>query len=508
MVDRPATPGGVQLIVYPERLGATIPGLLALLDGPFRGVFSGVHLLPFYVPFDGADGGFDPIDHTRVDPRLGTWDDVRALASRFELTADLIVNHVSSRSPQFLDATRLGDASQHASLFLTMQGVFPDGAREEDLLRIYRPRPGLPFTAVPWGEGRRLAWTTFTQDQIDLDLRGDAGWEYLDRVLVTLAEAGVTTVRLDAVGYAIKTAGTSCFLTPDTFDLIDRITARAHGLGMRVLVEVHGHYAQQVALARRVDLVYDFALPPLVLYSLFTGDGDPLRRWLAVRPANAVTVLDTHDGIGVVDIGPAHDETREPGLLDPEQLELLVEGIHERAGQGSRLSTGTGASNVDVYQVNTTYFEALARDDSRYLVARALQFFTPGIPQVYYVGLLAGYNDLVLLAETRVGRDINRRRYLPRDVEEHLVRPVVVALLDLIRFRDAHPAFGGGFSFGGSGEHLELRWRKGRDEARLEVSLGTGRAALTWTDEDGDLRHVPDLFDGARELRLPWRRQA
>lgn len=508
MVDRPATPGGVQLIVYPDRFGTTIPGLLVLLDGPLRGVFSGVHLLPFYVPYDGADGGFDPIDHTRVDPRLGTWDDVRALASRFELVADLIVNHVSSLSPEFLDATRRGDASEHAHLFLTMRSVFPDGASEDDLLRIYRPRPGLPFTVVPWGDERRLAWTTFTKDQIDLDLRGPAGREYLDRVLVTLAGAGVRIVRLDAVGYAVKTAGTSCFLTPETFALIDRITARAHDLGMRVLVEVHGHYAQQISIARRVDLVYDFALPPLMLYSLFTGDGDPLRRWLAVRPSNTVTVLDTHDGIGVIDVAPSHEADREPGLLEHEQIRLLVEAIHEHSGDVSRRATGGAASNVDVYQVNTTYYEALGRDDGRYLVARAVQFFVPGVPQVYYVGLLAGLNDLVLLAETRVGRDINRRRYLTREVEEQVLRPVVVALLDLIRFRDAHPAFHGEFSFAGTGEHLELRWTSGAEEARLEVELGSGRAGLTWTDEDGNLRHVSDLLTGARALRLPWREQA
>ena len=119
------------------------------------------------------------------------------------------------------------------------------------------------------------------------------------------------------------------------------------------------------------------------------------------------------------------------GLLTPAQVDALVEAIHERSGGQSRQATGWAASNVDVYQVNCTYYDALGRDDMAYLLARAVQFFTPGIPQIYYVGLLAGHNDMDLVARSGVGRDINRHVYAPDEIARDLARPVVAALVVL-----------------------------------------------------------------------------
>ncbi len=131
----------VQLIAYVDRLaGGGFAELAGLLKGSLGGVFGGAHLLPFFTPIDGADAGFDPTDHTEVDPRLGTWRDVQALGGTVELVADLIVNHISSSSPQFLDFSKNGTNSQYAGMFLTLGRVFPQGARESDLLGIYRPR--------------------------------------------------------------------------------------------------------------------------------------------------------------------------------------------------------------------------------------------------------------------------------------------------------------------------------------------------------------------------------
>ena len=157
----------VQLITYVDRLsGRGFGELNRLLRGPLAGLFGGVHLLPFFTPMDGADAGFDPIDHTRVDARLGTWDDVRTLSEAVEVVADLIVNHISSSSPQFLDFSRRGAASRYAGMFLTYDRVFPEGARESDLLCIYRPRPTLPFSPVTLLSGeRKMLWTTFNPEQ-------------------------------------------------------------------------------------------------------------------------------------------------------------------------------------------------------------------------------------------------------------------------------------------------------------------------------------------------------
>jgi sucrose phosphorylase len=482
----------VQLIAYVDRLsGSGFRDLENLLDGPFRGLFGGLHLLPFYWPIDGADAGFDPIDHTQPDSRLGSWDDVRALAQGRDLMADVIVNHVSSRSPQFEDFRQQGDASAYANLFLTYGRVFPNGASESDLLQIYRPRPGLPFTKVRLHDGtERLLWTTFTPDQIDIDVRSSAGRAYLNQILSEFQSADIRAIRLDAAGYAIKKSGTSCFMIPETFDFIDEIRTQAHALNIEVLVEIHAYHQDQINIAKQVDWVYDFALPPLVLHALYTRTAARLKHWLTISPRNCITVLDTHDGIGVIDVGPDRKGAEIlPGLLTAEEIGNLVETIHARSNGASRQATGAAANNLDLYQVNCTYYDALGRRDEEYLIARALQFFAPGIPQIYYVGLLAGTNDLDLLRRTGVGRDINRHYYSRREIDSGLARPVVQALFDLMRFRNTHPAFAGEFRLLPSANHqIHMEWRNGNEWTRLEADLQATTATVFHSDSDGDRR--------------------
>ncbi len=466
----------VQLITYVDRLGGGgLPELQALLEGPLAGVFGGVHLLPFFHPIDGADAGFDPIDHTQVDPRLGDWADIRRLTQVVDVMGDVIVNHMSSASPQFRDYAERGEASPYAGLFLTLDAVFPHGASERDLLAIYRPRPGLPFTPATLAAGqRRILWTTFTPQQLDIDVRHPQGRAYLAGILQTFADNGIRMVRLDAVGYAIKKAGASCFMMPETFDFIDEFAAQARALGIEVLVEIHSYFQRQIEIARRVDWVYDFALPPLVLHALFFGTATPLKAWIAVRPNNALTVLDTHDGIGIIDIGAdASDRDARPGLVPPAELDALVEHIHAHSGGASRKATGAAASNLDLYQVNCSFFDALGGDEEAYLAARAIQFFLPGVPQVYYVGLLAGHNDMALLQASGVGRDINRHHYAAAEIEVELQRPVVRRLLALIGLRNGHAAFGGVFDNPAStDDSLCLRWTAGEVTLSLHVHLG------------------------------------
>jgi sucrose phosphorylase len=476
----------VQLITYVDRLsGGGIAALAELLKGPLAGVFGGVHLLPFFHPIDGSDAGFDPADHTLIDPRLGEWDDMRALTGCLDVMADLIVNHVSIDSPQCQDFLKRGSESPYAGMFLTLDSVFPGGATEADLTAVYRPRPGLPFTPVQLATGeRRLLWTTFTSKQIDIDVHHPAGEAYLSAILEKFRLAGIAAIRLDAAGYAIKKAGTSCFMIPETYAFIAELAAKARAAGIEVLVEIHSHYLQQIGIAQRVDRVYDFALPPLVLHALFTRTAKYLRRWLAISPRNAVTVLDTHDGIGVIDVGASGNE---PGLLPPEAIELLVETIHERSNGESRKATGAAAGNLDLYQVNCTFYDALGGRDHEYLLARAIQFFAPGIPQVYYTGLLAGRNDMELLARSGVGRDINRHYYTRSEVEQALAAPVVQKLIELIRFRNAHPAFAGEMEVEATPETvLALTWRNGGDYARLEIDLADLKGLIRYSTPEGE----------------------
>jgi sucrose phosphorylase len=490
------------LITYADRLpGGTFRDLQRLLEGPFAGAFGGVHVLPFFHRIDGADAGFDPIDHTQVDSRLGTWEDVAALAARTDVMADVIVNHMSRHSPQFLDYDARGDASPYAALFLTYERVFPGGALESDLVALHTPRPGLPFTKHALRHGSEiLLWTTFTSDQIDIDVQHPEGRQYLTAVLTRLHDAGVGAIRLDAVGYAIKKASTSCFMIRETFAFIAEFTAQARALGMDVLVEVHGHYQDQIAVARQVDWVYDFALPPLILHTLYTRDAAHLMHWLEIRPRNAVTVLDTHDGIGVRDVDG--DRRRNaPGLLDRRHIDSLIDTIHERSGGESRQASGSTASNVDSSQINCTFYDALGRRDAEYLIARAIQCFVPGVPQVYYVGLLAGRNDIELLRRTGVGRDINRHYYTARELEQQLKRPVVQSLLALLRLRNAQPAFQGTFrAVAPADDRIALVWTHGSALARLEINLTDMYAVITCSRDDtaADAAVVWQSSPGAR----------
>ncbi len=483
---------GVQLITYADRLGGgDLSTLRNLLTGPLDGVFTGIHILPFYRPFDRADAGFDPIDHRSVDPRLGDWDRVRAISNTHDVTADLIVNHISDESPQFVDYLERGHSSPYNGMFLTFGAGFPNGATEADLLRIYRPRPNLPFTVLTRLDGsREVMWTTFTAHQIDLDVSHPETRVYLKEILDRLQLAGVSQIRLDAIGYAVKTPGTSCFMTDETKAFIGQLSAEVAERGMESLLEIHSHYQDQIEIARSVDRVYDFALPPLILQALQTGSARTVRRWLEMSPRNAITVLDTHDGIGIVDVGPAGDR---PGLLSGSEVDDLVEGIHRATGGESRLATGDAASNLDLYQVNATYYSALGANEDDYLLARLVQFLAPGIPQVYYAGLLAATNDMELLGKSGVGRDINRPYFSKEEIERRLRLPVVQRLLRLIDFRNNQPSFEGRFELGtSSDEVLTMSWRG--DGSYVEASIDFSSRSFV----------VESFADGAHETITDW----
>ena len=468
----------VQLITYVDRLtGGGFTELIQLLKGPLKGIFGGIHVLPFFDPIDGADAGFDPTDHLKVDPRIGNWKQVKNLSQQLDVMADIIVNHVSSDSPAFQDYLEKGVASDYNGLFLTFDDVFPMGATETQLMSIYRPRPGFPLSRYTMQDGsERLIWTTFTPKQIDINVYHDKGKAYLDAILKLYQSAGITMVRLDAAGYAIKKAGTSCFMIPETFAFIHDFSNQAKKKGIEVLVEIHSYFQTQIEIAKQVSYVYDFALPPLLLHALFKGTGRYLHRWLELSPRNCVTVLDTHDGIGVVDIG---SEGNRPGLVPDEDIDFMVETIHENTGGESRKATGAAASNLDLYQVNCTYFDALARNEGDYILARAIQFFVPGIPQIYYAGFLAETNDMELLAKTGTGRDINRPYIDQSRLPIILERPVVQRLIKLIRFRNDHPAFQGKFRITPSGdETYRFTWNHLNAMAELIVNFTDKKSTI------------------------------
>ena len=240
-----------------------------------------------------------------------------------------------------------------------------------------------------------------------------------------------------------------------------------------MLPEVHDVYATHEKLAARGYWTYDFVLPGLLLHAFETWRrrrGWP--RHLARSPERQFTTLDCHDGIPV----------RPGSRRDPRAARRCTASptcVLARGGNVNRILSDSHADGLDVHQLNCTYYSALGEDDDRYVAARAIQLFAPGIPQVYYVGLLAGTNDHVAVERTGEGRAINRHDYTTTEIDAALERPVVRRILDLIRLRASHPAFDGQLRVTTPDRaSVRLAWMKGRDACSLEVDLVTGQAVV------------------------------
>lgn len=464
---------GPQLLTYPDSLGGDLRAIRRLLDGPLRGLFGGIHVLP---PFPSSgDRGFAPVDYLELDPRFGTWADIRALGEDHDVLLDVMVNHISRQSAEFREFERRGRAAGAADLFLTIDKVWPGGEpRADDVARMVLRKAGGPvsrLTAADTGEVVRF-WTTFGTpngfEQVDLDLASAATRRLIGGWFETLAANGVRMVRLDAVGYVVKRAGTDCFMVePEIWEVLAWLRETARALGLMVLPEVHDRYATHERLAERGYWTYDFVLPGMVLLAFERGDGGLLAAHLARSPERQVTTLDCHDGI------PVSPDLE--GVVDAPGMRRLAEMVVERGGNVTRVLSDAHASGVDVHQLNCTFYSALNEDDDRYVAARAIQLFARGIPQVYYVGLLAGANDYAAVDRTGEGRAINRHDYTLAEIDGALARPVVRRLVELIRLRTSHRAFSGSLMVDApAGQLLRLTRTAGPHRCVLSVDLATG----------------------------------
>jgi sucrose phosphorylase len=466
-----------QLLTYPDSLGGGLPQLNSLLDGRLEGLFHGVHILPPFL--SSGDRGFAPLTYDEIDPRFGTWEDIRRLGERHDVLLDLMINHISRQSAEFQDFERSGRRSPYADLFVTVDKVWPDGdPPRADIDLIFLRKPDSPFSTVTireTGEQERV-WTSFGSadwsEQVDLDITSDVTRALITRWLRFFASQRVRIVRLDAVGYVVKKPGTSCFMVePEIYDFLRWVTDEAASCGLTVLPEVHDTYATHRRLSEHGMWTYDFVLPGLILNALDTGVAERLAAHLSGMPDRVFTTLDCHDGIPV---WPDLD-----GILGPAEMLDLAALVEARGGNVNRLLSSTHAAAVDVHQLNCTYYSALDCDDDRYLAARAIQLFARGVPQVYYVGLLAGENDHAAVAHTGEGRAINRHNYTSVEIDGALDRPVVQRLLELIRLRNGHPAFDGTLSVELTDRNrLRVSWRAASSSCALDVDVSSGRVTV------------------------------
>ncbi|WP_372635561.1 sucrose phosphorylase [Cohnella sp.] len=478
----------VQLITYPDSLGGDLKTLHQIMTTHFSDIFKGgVHLLP---PFPSSgDRGFAPLTYLEIDPSFGTWDDIREIGEKFDVLVDLMVNHISRQSPYFQDFLARGRDSEYADLFLPLDKIWADGMPvQEDIDKMFLRRP-LPYSAYRIGgeAGEEVkVWTTFGKtdpsEQIDLDVHSPLTMRLLRSFFENFKRMNVKIVRLDAVGYVIKKLGTSCFFVePDIYAFLDEIKELADSLEIELLPEVHAHYSTQYKLAEHGCWIYDFILPYRVLETLVKRSNGELYRYLKDRPSKQFTMLDCHDGIPVK---PDLDD-----LVDTAEARKLVDLCVDRGANLSLILSDEhkSADGFDVHQIRCTYYSALNGDDDAYMAARAIQFFVPGIPQVYYVGLLAGENDAERVALTGEGREINRHNYTAEEIEQALEKPVVQRLLKLIRFRNEYGAFDGQFDVVESrADEVRLRWSKGELSCELSIDLNDFQTVIRYVDDKGE----------------------
>lgn len=463
----------VQLITYPHRLGGNLASLGDILDAHLEKAVGGVHILPLYP--SNADGGFSPLTHKEVDPAFGTWADVERISGKYDLCLDLTINHISDESAEFRDFLAKGFKSEYADLFVHVDQlgeITPD-----DLAKIHIRKEKEPFREVrlPDGSTDRV-WTTFTERQIDLNYNSPRTYALMEEYVKFLTARGVKLFRLDAFGYTTKRLGTSCFLVePDVYEICHWVQKLALEHGAETLPEVHDHPSFQYAIALHGMRPYGFALPPLVLHALLDADARYLKHYLRMCPRNQVSVLDTHDGICIPDV---------EGFLPQQKIQDLIDNVSTRSADPILRRSAANVHSVGaIYQLTCTFFDALKQNEDANVAARAIQFFSPGIPQVYYVGWLGGTNEVERAEETGDPREINRHYYTREQVDAAVKEPMVRRLTRLMEFRSTYPAFQGTFHLQYSNDKsLSLAWRKDEYRCELFVDLIFKKATITYND--------------------------
>ncbi len=325
---------------------------------------------------------------------------------------------------------------------------------------------GYRDTVIDYVESRR-----YYLGQMDLNVKSPLVWDFYKDTLEKLAGYGAEIVRLDAFAYAPKEPGEKNFFNePGTWDVLERVDGLATELGLKLLPEIHTKYEEKMheKISEKGYMTYDFFLPGLIIDAFERKTNEALLRWiddLVKNKIRTVNMLGCHDGIPLLDL---------KGLLSDEQIENLIETVVGRGGYVKELH---GKKNM-YYQVNATYFSALGEDEKKLLLARAIQMFMPGKPQVWYLDLFAGKNDYEAMEKAGAGghKEINRSNLSFEDVEKRLSWDVVKRQLELLRFRNTCEAFGfdASLTVGECPENeLRLTWERNGCKAVLEANLET-----------------------------------
>jgi sucrose phosphorylase len=374
------------------------------------GAINTIHLLPFF-PYS-SDRGFAVVDFSRVDPKLGTWEDIRDKKRRYDLMFDAVLNHCSARSEMFREFVNANPL--YRNFFIAYAS--PAELTADQRSKIFRPRTSDILTRFETLHGPRYVWTTFSADQVDFNFRNP---EVLMRIidgLLFYARHGADILRLDAVTYIWAEPGTECVHLPETHEIVKLIreVMETAASGVALITETNVPHADNVSYfgdgTDEAHMVYNFALPPLVLHTFYRSDATAISRWAASLRAPSPTtvffnILDTHDGIGLMGV---------KGILPPADIDHIVRTAQARGAYVSFKSIA--AQQVEPYEINSTWWSAVnaASDEDiefqvkRYLASRSLALVIPGVPGIYIHGALGTPNDHQRVHATGVHREVNR----------------------------------------------------------------------------------------------------
>ncbi len=465
------------LITYADQVcepgGAPLRTLVAFCECRLADVVSGVHLLPFY-PWS-SDDGFSVRDYFAVAAEYGTWDDLTAFRARFDLMFDAVFNHLSAQGDWFQRFLR--DEPEFRDFFVTVQG-------DPDLSQVVRPRALPLLTEFPTARGPERVWTTFSADQVDVNVKNP-------RVLLALLEAllcyvahGARFIRLDAIAYLWKEIGTACIHLPQTHAVIQLMRAVLDEVAphVQLITETNVPHVDNLSYfgdgTNEAQLVYNFALPPLVLHALLRGDASHLTRWAATlhAPSEHTTFfnfLASHDGIG---INPAR------GILPAAEIDFLVERCEAHGGFINYKHNADGMKSP--YEMNIVFFDAVndpAAGDSletqvnRFMVAQAIMLAVAGVPGIYFHSLFGSRNDREAALQSGINRRVNRQKLPRADLEADLAEKdslrgrVFGRYRVLLKARRSHAAFN---------PHAEQRIFEG--DKRVFAVLRTAATGPDW----------------------------
>ncbi|NNF53976.1 MAG: glycosidase [Acidimicrobiales bacterium] len=505
-------PNGVMLNAYPDSIGQTLADTVRVLAMPeFRDVFSLFYLLPSAFHSD-LDRGFSVIDYD-LNEELVNEADLEALAQlNIMLKFDLVLNHLSVGSPQFQDVLERGDNSDYKDFFIDWN-EFWEGNGEpsadgvvvpapEHLNRLFMRKPGLPVLQVRFPDGSdRYYWNTFYQQvnidndghrsylgQMDLNAGSEKVWDFYADTLRKLSGFGARILRLDAFAYLHKEVGsTNFFNRPGTWDYLERLRKIAEECDLILLPEIHSEYGTGIheELSDKGYPIYDFFFPGLVIDALDRGNNVHLAHWIGEiidRDLKTVNMLGCHDGIPVIDLrGSTVSGVERPGLLADSEIEAVIERLLQRGGRVKNLY-GPDGTKVSYYQVNATFFSALGENEASLRLARAIQLFMPGTPQVWYLDLFAGTNNYEAADAGGSGghKEINRTNLTMDQITQGLQRTIVTDQLKMMRLRNTSAAFDGHLAVDAlDPSRIMMTWTNDDESATLDADLNTKAFTIT-----------------------------